>query len=58
MELRRQDLRGAVMAAVVDEDQLVRLAHGVHRRIKAIEQRLQAILLVVDGDDDRDLDGA
>ncbi len=55
-ELPRQDLGRAVGAAVVDEDDLVAGAQAVERRIEPVEQRLQAGLLVVDGDHHRHLD--
>ncbi len=54
LELFAQDRRGAIAAAVVDEDQFVAGAERIERRIDAVEQRLQAGFLVIDRDDDRD----
>ena len=52
LELLAQDRGGAVAAAVVDEHDLVRDAEFVERGIEPVEQGLQALFFVVDGDDD------
>ena len=49
LELILQQRRGAIAAAVVHEDHLVRHGERVERRIKSREQRRQTRLLVVDG---------
>ncbi len=56
LELLAQDRGGTVAAAVVDEQDLVRDAELVQRRIQTVEQGLQALLFVIDGDDDGKLD--
>src|SRR5262249_7540903 len=51
-ELLAQQRRRAVAAAVVHEDQLVAHLERVERRVEPREQRRQALLFVVNGDDD------
>ena len=55
LELRPQQRRGAIAAAVIDEDDFVARIEPVQGGIEPVEQRLQARLLVVDRDHDRDL---
>src|SRR3989338_4657141 len=57
LKLFAQYRGGTVTAAVVDEYDLVADAELIQRRIQAIEQGLQAMLLVIDGDDDGKLKG-
>ncbi len=53
LELLAQYRDRTIAAAVVDEDDLVAAAERVERRVQAREQRRQHFLLVVDGNDQR-----
>ena len=53
LKLFAQQRRGAIAAAVVDEYDLVTDPQCVQGRIQAGEERRQAFLFVVDGNDDR-----
>src|SRR3989338_1666845 len=57
LKLFAQYRGGTVAAAVVDEHDLIADAESVERRIEPVEQGLQAMLLVIDGDDDGKLKG-
>src|SRR6185437_7304531 len=57
LELRPQHGRGAIGAAVVDEDHLVGPLELIQRRIQPRKESLEAWLLVVHGNDDRDCRG-
>jgi hypothetical protein len=52
-ELLAQQRRGAVAAAVVDEDHLIAPAERIERRVQPREERRQPFFLVVHRDDDR-----
>src|SRR3989338_4954666 len=58
LELLAQDRGGTVAAAVVDEQNLIRDTELVQRRVQPVEQGLQALLFVIDGDDDGKVDRA
>ena len=51
-----QNFRGAVGAAVVDEDDLRNKVQSRQRRIQFFTQRGQTLLLIVHGDDDGEID--
>ena len=57
LELLPEQRRRAILAAVVDEDDFVRKAQGVERSIETVKELRERLLLVVDGYDDRDVDG-
>src|SRR3989338_2401574 len=57
LELLAQYRGGTVAAAVVDEHDLIRNAELVQRRVQPVEQALQALLFVIDGNDDGKLRG-
>jgi len=56
LELLAQDRGGAVAAAIVDEHDLIRNAELVQCRVQPVEQALQALLFVIDGNDDGKLE--